>query len=938
MPVRAILPLVPVLLLLAGLLLPSQSFGQATTATIKGEVVDQSDTPLEGVKLTVISDNLQGSREALTGTDGRFRFLALPPGTYRLDIEKEGFKTIIRSNLSLSVGRTVNLKMVMVLPEVGETVEVIDRRPVIDTEQTTQSMTLSADFLGNLPSARSFQDAVQFLPGVTGGSNPNISGGAMQSNQYYLDGASTTDPVTGTFSMNFNFDAIQDLEVITAGYDARYNQGLGGTINIVTKSGGNTFEGDFSGYLQTTAFTQSGSEYLSLARNEVTSVDLNASVGGPIVKDRFWFYLSYKYYRSIRLNQSGLDIGRDFARYPLQPEVVNGHFILAKLTAQPFARNKFTFSFRADPTSFENIVQSVYTVGEAEGLWKQGGFSASLAHEVRIGGRAVLTTTAFYQYSNIFIEPVGWKDCDKRDAIGRCEDPDKQQSAIWANQGGLNHGSYGRYNLNRRNRFSIKSDFEIGLDRLLGSHTLNAGVEFAPVWAINDFGYIGNKIFIKRPVDANSDGILQVDEVSDLESYENEARYVVVNSDREQEVGLIFNGYVQDRWIPVRGLSINVGARYLRARLQNNLEQAIIDTSAVSWGVGAAWDPFRDGKTRLSANIAQIADPGILELSGYLNQSTFNFEYYPWDDEQQKWSEDSTRASTPASNISHPDFVVARSNEIFISVQREIARDLGAEVNFTYRKFSHMWEDDEVNVLWNDNGTDAVGFRNGIPEDIYRLRTPQESKRNYWALTLIVRKQLSDNFQMLGSYTYSRLAANTAGRSASDRVGLSPDFDNPTQRYYEDGIAGGDQPHVFKLQVAYDNPNIWKIAEKFSMGYSVGGTMDFRSGFPINRLQYNSWRQGYGNYLSKRGTQERLPAYLGMNLKVALALSIAGTQVDLIVQVFNILNSLEVRSADQRALTAEGLPVFGTRQGAVFARPTSYQSPRRFEFGLRFSF
>ena len=77
--------------------------------------------------------------------------------------------------------------------------------------------------------------------------------------------------------------------------------------------------------------------------------------------------------------------------------------------------------------------------------------------------------------------------------------------------------------------------------------------------------------------------------------------------------------------------------------------------------------------------------------------------------------------------------------------------------------------------------------------------------------------------------------------------------------------------------------------------------------------------------------------HLGMDLRAALAMSIAGTQVDLIVQIFNILNSLDVRAADQRALTSEGLPVFGTQQGAVFARPVSYQSPRRFEFGLRFS-
>ena len=140
------------------------------------------------------------------------------------------------------------------------------------------------------------------------------------------------------------------------------------------------------------------------------------------------------------------------------------------------------------------------------------------------------------------------------------------------------------------------------------------------------------------------------------------------------------------------------------------------------------------------------------------------------------------------------------------------------------------------------------------------------------------------------------------------------------------------------MAASYDNPNVWKISEKFSIGYALSGALDFRSGIPLNRLQYNDWRQGYGNLLYKRGTRERLPAYLDLDLRGSLALSIAGTQVDLIVQVFNVLNSLETRSADQRALNANGTPIFSSTSGTVFARPTSYQRPRRFEFGLRFSF
>ena len=249
-----------------------------------------------------------------------------------------------------------------------------------------------------------------------------------------------------------------------------------------------------------------------------------------------------------------------------------------------------------------------------------------------------------------------------------------------------------------------------------------------------------------------------------------------------------------------------------------------------------------------------------------------------------------------------------------------------------------MWEDDEVNVVWNADGTDAVGFRTGQGADIYRLRTPQDGRRTYWGLTFLVRKQLSDNFEMLASYNFSRLTSNAAGRGFSDRLGTSGDFDNAVQRYYEDGIATSDQPHIFRLQAAYDNPNVWKASEKFSLGYSLGGVMEFASGPPLNRLQYNTWRQGYSNYIYKRGTRERLPAYVNMDLRAALAMKIAGTQVDVILQIFNVLNSLDVAGADTRALDADGEVVEGSRGGAVFAQPVNYYFPRRFELGLRFSF
>ena len=928
--------------LLVVLLLPGSLFAQTTTGTIKGEIVDQSDEPMLGVKLTLTGEHLiGGARTSLTKDDGRFRFLGLPPGEYRIDAELEGFKTIIRTNLQVSMGRSVSVRLVMEIPEVGETVEVIDRRPVVDTEQTAQSITFNTEFLQNLPTGRSFQDVVQFLPGVTGGSNPNINGGTLQSNQYYLDGTNTTDPVTGTFSLNFNYDAIEDLEVITAGYDARYNQGLGGTINIVTKSGGNTFEGDFSGYYQTTAFQAKGGEYAPVINpGQFNLAQIYASLGGPIVKDRVWFYLSYNFSHQTAFAAPRADIGRDYGLFPQTPMRRNFHGMLLKLTAQPAARHKLTFTFRMDPGSIQNLSQSARVIPEAERLWRQGGFSTVLQHQATLGGWGVLTTTLNYQYSTIRSQPMLWKQCDQRDAAGLCLDGDKQVSASWGVNNGLDHGSYGRYDFDRRHRISGDVGFVANIDRLLGSHSLAAGLNIEPIWTRRAFGYVNNTAYQREPADLNNDGsTIETAEVSNLDAYENINRYLIANNHSDNQGGFMGRAYLQDRWVPTRGLTINMGASFNLARLNNNKGNSVINTTAFSWGPSVSWDPMRDGKTNISLSFAQLVDPGILSLSAFLNDQTFNFESSDWDAAQKKWDESPSRAQTPANDIQHTDLVPARSNEIFVRAQREIARDMSAEVSFLYRRFTNSWEDDEVNLIWNEDGTDAVGFRNGANGQVYRLRTPQDGKRNYYAFTLLVRKQLSDNLELFGSYTFSRLVANTAGRSASDRLGISGDFDNPTQRYEEDGIASFDIPHVLRLLVTYNNPNVWKVAENFSIGYAFGASFELASGPPTNRLKYNDYNQAYSNYVLRRGTEERLPAVSTLDLRASLALSIAGTEIDIVLQAFNLLNSTEVVAASQAAIGPDDQVVeLGGGRGPAYSLPVAYQSGRTFEVGLRFHF
>ena len=228
-----------VLLLL--LIIPNIAFA-ATNGNIKGSIVDEYEVPLPGVVITVTSDNLMGERQAQSDANGQYFLAELPPGTYRLEAKRDKFQTVVRPNVTVKIGANAIVNLTMPLAGASEEIVVEETRAVIDTESGNQGSVLTKEFLERIPAGRSYQQAAQLAAGVTGGANPNVGGASGNENTYLMDGVNITDPVTGTFSLNFNFDAIEQLQVLTSAYDPEYGQNLGGAINIVTETGGNTLE------------------------------------------------------------------------------------------------------------------------------------------------------------------------------------------------------------------------------------------------------------------------------------------------------------------------------------------------------------------------------------------------------------------------------------------------------------------------------------------------------------------------------------------------------------------------------------------------------------------------------------------------------------------------------------------------------------------------
>ena len=234
-----------VLLLLAW----SMPLRAQTTGRIQGQVLDSQGATVPGATVTVTSPALQGAQTQVTDAEGRFRFLALPPGTYSAKVELASFQTVEQANIEVGLDRTVTLPITMQLAGVAATVNVEASSPVIDTQSTTIGINATAETFNRLPVQRDIYSIARLAPGATDdGVGPAVLGSTGAENQYIVEGLNTTGVERAEKGKQLNFDFVEEIEVKTGGLPAEYGRATGGVINVITKSGGNTFRGSLFGF------------------------------------------------------------------------------------------------------------------------------------------------------------------------------------------------------------------------------------------------------------------------------------------------------------------------------------------------------------------------------------------------------------------------------------------------------------------------------------------------------------------------------------------------------------------------------------------------------------------------------------------------------------------------------------------------------------------
>jgi hypothetical protein len=503
---------------------------------ISGIVYSPEGAELPGVRITLTGSSLLGGpRNLSSADDGSFTFNNLSPGKYDLKFQQPGLKTINKTGITVSVGKTASIYMVMELPTTQDEITVVAEKPVIDTSDMTQGGSFSADLAKDVPTGRSYQDVATLLPGVIdiNGGNPDIHGGTFRNNKYLVDGLDITDPVTLTFSANMNFDAIQEVEVLTGGLDAEYNA-LGGIINVVTKSGSNDFEMDASYYINNkTLSPQQDFENSSVLggklKERTVSQSINAAseaninLGGPLIKDKLWYYGSI----SRVTNLSTVENTAPFFQAH-DPRNFEGIFGRLKLTYQPNQNNTITVAFNTDPAKIENSVQAtnfftdpLNPANSAEDFTIQNGYFISTRLDHVFSANLLFKAQAGWSHQRLAIIPQALVN-DGTNVAQRAQVSVNRFTGVITDSGAPRLGTAGRaldpinflpsqhqdldlglavgggntVTQDLRDRLQLDSTLTFVKDKWFGSHEFKAGIQAAPTFNTFSVGTPGFGTFL----------------------------------------------------------------------------------------------------------------------------------------------------------------------------------------------------------------------------------------------------------------------------------------------------------------------------------------------------------------------------------------------------------------------------------------------------------
>jgi len=971
--------------LAATVALPNAISVAQTTGDISGRVTDTSETPLPGVTIEATSPSLPGARVSVTDANGAYRIPAIPPGTYRVRATVSGLRPTEKScTLALGAAMTVDLRMRV---EAEEHVLVAGRTPSIDTTSTTAATNYTSDVISRLPVDRNYADIVRANPGVSTDRGDtegrflalSIYGATSAENQWVIDGVLTTNVQKGTQGKAITTEFVQEVEVKTGGYQAEYGRALGGVINVITKSGGNSYHGDAFLYYDSTSTTANriSTDESSLASMRVVDgarVDYGADLGGFLLKDRVWFFGAYN---RITLDgglsrvDSTSHVSRD-DRFPFDAEeylysgkVTWNAGTSMTMVGTALADPSYTSGAAgADPRQGLGVLFVAPIVSPQRSTWystrTQGNTDYGLRVTRLFASRALATIQGGYHRDRNSItaaDEIQYRDwrCVGGTPEQRCDAP-AEPNDIW--------GGYGPFGQSASSRQQYAASASV----FAGNHELKVGGDYLDgrtenlqrhsggqlVGLFNEYGqeYYQHRYFTVRP--------------SSLTPVEGGA----VRRARVIDYG----AYLQDAWKVSQGIAVNVGLRWDGENTYSYRGAEVLRfDNELQPRIGVAWDPKRDGKTKIYAFVGRFsyALPTTAVAYSFVRfglPGIYNFDPVSLVEDPSVYGH-SRRAPGGTNNAAAVDIDAVKAayqDEITLGVERALSPSLTAGFKATYRTLGRAIE----NRCDLDYNRPETGFRDcalinpgsndrfasgqiptcdrlfDAPEGQQCFATGAESpaaRRLYRGIELFARHSIRDRLWLQASYAYSSLRGNYDGgvnegtfsqTLGQTTPGIGYDFDSPYQWLNGYGDLALDRPHRLRLD------GFWSTPLRFSVGVQAFA----ESGAPLNRLGYHPW-WGPSVFLVPRGSAGRLPTLWEANLTVSYPIAIGPVTATLQGYLFNLFNNQIVTSRDQAWTTSppEGYPATITDPNTEsnnpnYGRVTGRSAPRSFRAALKVAF
>jgi carboxypeptidase family protein len=930
---------------------------QVQTGSVAGVVTDSSNAIMPGVSVSISGEKLIGGAQTqTTDASGSYRFDRLPPGTYHVKFELQGFRSIDRSDIVVNAAFVATVNAKLEVGSVTETVTVTGDSPTVDTRSNLQQTVMNQDILEGVPSGRDPWSVAKIIPGVqvatydVGGtqsyqqSSLSSHGSSTDDVSYNIDGASVNWPGGGGGATMLYYDQgmFEEVNYMTSAIPAEVMVG-GVSINMVTKDAGNKWRGDarynYSGGCITPQDPKPGclesdniqdvqARYPTFLGNPTQrTYDFNLAGGGALVQDRVWVNGSMRRWLVDKL-VSARNLDRTQA---IDDNTLKNYS--GKVVASLSSNQKLSFAFnwdnkirghRRDTNEFQPDIAAVVQTNPASSTQaKYTGIRNKLVYESSF---SVMTGQTNYLYQ-----------------------PDTPSTAFRIRDTTANTaiGAALRHEEQPNSRTQFDNTVSYTTTGLGGDHLLKGGVQFARLYFDDSYDVLNNMYLVY-----NNGRPIQVTAFNTPTEATNIERVLGV--------------FLQDAWT-IRGrLTINLGGRFDHnlgiLPAQANVGNQFVAAKSISesqpikqnigvWRTGVVYDPLGDGRTALKASYSryglQVGINRVLNINPLQNDSETctwtdpNGDGIPQANEISQCGGFSGITSHYGSSVG-PNWPY--SDEVATGIERQVMKDMRVGVMYYHRTNrsqlgvrnqavpTSAYSPITVTIPGTANGTATPtttatvynlspaffgsAFQNNVVENQAYLDT------TYDGIEFTANKRFSRRWQMVAGFTVGQNKGGLNAGGTTSGQSATADLNDPNNTVFANGIVGNDSKYGVRLSGSYRTPGDVQLAGTLvaNQGYPYVST------FQVTRtLVPTLTRASQTIFLAPRGG-ERLPNVTSIDLSISRPIKLG--QGRTFVPRLDIYN---VGNADT---------VLGTTVavGGSYQLPTQILAPRIMRAGFSITF